>query len=1052
MNATISIALIVRNSSATLDKCLSTFKEVADEIVVVDTGSTDNTVEIAQKYTDKLYFFEWIDDFSAARNYSFDQCTKDFIFWCFHPQTQIHTEDGFIPIDKIKIGDRVLTHKGTYKKVTKVYEQDYSGSVYDMETYFSINGIVATPNHEFYASKGLKCKTGVKFCAPTCRKQWSKRYLKTSGNLCRQCKQPYKVYSFKFTPIEELEIGDILAFPRLKQTIFDSVYIELPPHVGKQIPKNIEITPEFMRLIGYYVAEGTYGKGSFSFCFNINETEYHNDVSHLMEKYFHLKGNKRETPQNGCSITYCSVVVSNYLYEILNGTQYTRCLPSSWLGLSDEHIAQFLKGYYRGDGGDSSDSFNFTSISFKLIIQVREMLTRFGILSHTQTYETKRKRAWRTSVGGDVKLIFEKVLGEKHPWKPESHLRRNKHYYSDADYIYYPIKKISKKNYIGKVYNLEVLDDHTYVVDSALCHNCDSDDYLLPEDAQKIKDLDFSDKDIVVCNYEYAHDEFGASICTVPRERIVRRSLGLKWQDEIHEYLPLNGRLFTSDISTHHNKQHGTSERNLAILEKVVQRNPSSRNLYYLGKEYFEMGRFDDGIVYLERFVNHPDGWWEDRYQAYYKLASSYMSKGDEAKFKEYIYKSIAIEERWAEPYNLLGLYYLNKQEWDKSIFWYEAALKVRRPKGLLAYYQPEYYTWLPNLNLALAYNAVGDLQNAYDHNKKVLEYRPNDSRALNNNKILSDALTGQKKAETPKKDGQGKKLNLGCGNKPVPGYVNVDLFKGPIVDEIFSLDDIPYTDGTISAIHSEHALEHLPFKRAENAIKEWFRVLAPGGELLLKIPDLDGCCRSYVDSLGDKFNRWWYKATLYGIQESQAGEADESQIHQSGFSQEEIAEVLERNGFVVDKVEKYDGYRTPSLDVHAFKGLSKVKVGWLAPMNWEAAQTRIRVLRVNDWLKSHGYMSEIVTGSYNDVVTYNFDVAVVGKSFSAQDIDGIKMLKQQGKTVYADICEDLREFPYFKETLAECDKVICCSDALAEVCRPINSNVVVIEDAFETA
>jgi glycosyltransferase involved in cell wall biosynthesis len=76
MNTTISLALIVRDSSATLDRCLSTFKELADEIVVVDTGSVDNTIEIAQKYTDKIYHFKWIDDFSAARNFSFEKCTK----------------------------------------------------------------------------------------------------------------------------------------------------------------------------------------------------------------------------------------------------------------------------------------------------------------------------------------------------------------------------------------------------------------------------------------------------------------------------------------------------------------------------------------------------------------------------------------------------------------------------------------------------------------------------------------------------------------------------------------------------------------------------------------------------------------------------------------------------------------------------------------------------------------------------------------------------------------------------------------------------------------
>ena len=56
-------------------------KLIADEIIIVDTGSTDKTKEIACKFTNKLYNFEWIDDFAAARNYSFSKSTKEFVMW-----------------------------------------------------------------------------------------------------------------------------------------------------------------------------------------------------------------------------------------------------------------------------------------------------------------------------------------------------------------------------------------------------------------------------------------------------------------------------------------------------------------------------------------------------------------------------------------------------------------------------------------------------------------------------------------------------------------------------------------------------------------------------------------------------------------------------------------------------------------------------------------------------------------------------------------------------------------------------------------------------------
>jgi len=292
-----------------------------------------------------------------------------------------------------------------------------------------------------------------------------------------------------------------------------------------------------------------------------------------------------------------------------------------------------------------------------------------------------------------------------------------------------------------------------------------------------------------------------------------------------------------------------------------------------------------------------------------------------------------------------------------------------------------------------------------------------------------------------------------------MPGYVNVDMFKGSIVDEVFLMDDIPYEDNTISAIHSEHALEHVPFRRAEKALKEWFRVLQPGGELILKIPDLEDCCRNYAgSSIDNKYARWWYKATIYGIQESQAGEPDMAQIHMCGFSQDEIKEVLERFQFVVKSVTKYDGYRTPSLEAHAFKpGANpaatvknkRLKVGWISPENWEAAQTRIRVLNVSRWLNAHGVDSQLAT--FPSIINDNFDMAIVGKNFSEAEYQNIMTLKEQGKPVYADICESLFEFPYFKEIISACDKVICCSPYLADQCRQFNKNVEVIEDAWES-
>lgn len=77
---TISLCMIVKNEEKVLRRCLDSIKDLMDEIIIVDTGSTDRTKEIASEYTEHIYDFEWINDFSAARNFAFSKASCDYIY------------------------------------------------------------------------------------------------------------------------------------------------------------------------------------------------------------------------------------------------------------------------------------------------------------------------------------------------------------------------------------------------------------------------------------------------------------------------------------------------------------------------------------------------------------------------------------------------------------------------------------------------------------------------------------------------------------------------------------------------------------------------------------------------------------------------------------------------------------------------------------------------------------------------------------------------------------------------------------------------------------
>ena len=77
---TISLCMIVKDEEAVLERCLASVADLVDEIVIVDTGSTDGTKRIAAKYTDHIYDYSWNDDFAAARNFAFSKATKEYIY------------------------------------------------------------------------------------------------------------------------------------------------------------------------------------------------------------------------------------------------------------------------------------------------------------------------------------------------------------------------------------------------------------------------------------------------------------------------------------------------------------------------------------------------------------------------------------------------------------------------------------------------------------------------------------------------------------------------------------------------------------------------------------------------------------------------------------------------------------------------------------------------------------------------------------------------------------------------------------------------------------
>ncbi|MFS0559085.1 glycosyltransferase family 2 protein, partial [Brevibacillus sp. 179-C9.3 HS] len=77
----LSLCMIVKNEGNCIERCLNSVKHAVDEMIIVDTGSSDDTINICRSAGASVFSYEWNDDFASARNYGLERATGDWIIW-----------------------------------------------------------------------------------------------------------------------------------------------------------------------------------------------------------------------------------------------------------------------------------------------------------------------------------------------------------------------------------------------------------------------------------------------------------------------------------------------------------------------------------------------------------------------------------------------------------------------------------------------------------------------------------------------------------------------------------------------------------------------------------------------------------------------------------------------------------------------------------------------------------------------------------------------------------------------------------------------------------
>jgi predicted SAM-dependent methyltransferase len=150
--------------------------------------------------------------------------------------------------------------------------------------------------------------------------------------------------------------------------------------------------------------------------------------------------------------------------------------------------------------------------------------------------------------------------------------------------------------------------------------------------------------------------------------------------------------------------------------------------------------------------------------------------------------------------------------------------------------------------------------------------------------------------------------LDIGGGEAPKEGFLNVDPFHEKADVKAFA-QDLPYKENEVDEIYSSHLLEHLGKWEILPTLKEWLRVLKPSGSLTLRVPDLEWCCRQWLENQ----DTGWNMDIIFGHQN------DKGEFHKTGFTWQILKNYLTDSGFIIDKFEEImtHSQKTLSFECH---------------------------------------------------------------------------------------------------------------------------------------
>ena len=380
---------------------------------------------------------------------------------CFTKGTVITTQLGYKMIEEITIDDRVLTHAGVYRQVYHTQKRHYRGALFTIAFYGdSVQKLHVTAEHPLLVAR---------------RKRANERN---------------RTFTVGWEKAEKLRLKDYLAIPidmtmNTPSSHTFNIYKGAGRHTPKLIKRAVVLSPEFFRLVGYYLAEGSISSGSYlNFSFNVHERTYIEDVKNLVQKVFGTTSYRESVHKknHGISLVINSVELSR-IFATFGTSSDTKQIPQWMMFVDPEKQKEIIVGWFRGDGNyyhkkntyGFKELFRINTTSSILIRQARDILLRLRIVAFMNKQTRKRegkKSMYTLGIGGEFMVPFGKIVGISVSDTINEHKRATL-FAIDDRYAYFPVNKIMTRCVQRMpVYNFSVEYDESYVAGGVAVHNC----------------------------------------------------------------------------------------------------------------------------------------------------------------------------------------------------------------------------------------------------------------------------------------------------------------------------------------------------------------------------------------------------------------------------------------------------------------------------------------------------------------------------------------------------------------------------------------------------